>query len=194
MKTNKKAFTLVNVLVVIAVIGILSGIISLALSKSTANAKTPSEVNKQLQTDLFNNQAKLVEAVPAPQMETSLERKNIARRAELFNVENKISYIYLVNYGKVMAFYTITGKISNVSAYLVPQEQLVYGDGQKCSSWSSDCYIVQAPDIDGAYGTNGEGIFFFTTEGAYVEWKGDYMLSDQPLRISTPVELVREVK
>ena len=38
------------------------------------------------------------------------------------------------------------------------------------------------------------GIFFFTTEGAYVEWVGDYMMSDQPLKLTTQPELVREIK
>ena len=41
---------------------------------------------------------------------------------------------------------------------------------------------------------NTDGIFFFTTEGAYVEWKGDYMMSDQPLKLTTTPELVREIK
>jgi len=46
---------------------------------------------------------------------------------------------------------------------------------------------------DGGKGTNGDGIFFFTTEGAYAEWHGDYMVSDFPLKLSTPPELVRNV-
>jgi hypothetical protein len=58
---------------------------------------------------------------------------------------------------------------------------------------TSYCYVVNAPDLDGTYGENVEGIFFFTTEGAYVEWKGEYMMSDQPLKLSTPPELVRQI-
>jgi len=45
--------------------------------------------------------------------------------------------------------------------------------------------IVDSPQLDGSYGTNGDGIFFFTTEGAYVEWNGEYMVSDFPLKMST---------
>lgn len=141
-------------------------------------------------------QKDLVAAVPIPQLTTSMERVNIARRAQLFNSEDKISYIYLVNYGKVMAFYTVKGKVSSLRSYMSPVEKLVNAEGDPCTYDSSEsfCYVVEAPDIDGAYGQNADGIFFFTTEGAYVEWKGDYMMSDQPLRLTTQPELVRQVQ
>lgn len=147
-------------------------------------------------------QQRVEKAVPVPQIDSSEERKNVAKRAELFNSEDKISYIYLVNYGKVMAFYTVKGKVSSLRSYMTPQEKMVFGNGSPCDEgdqWgssddSADCYSVEAPDIDGTYGENIAGIFFFTTEGAYVEWNGDYMMSDQPLRLTTPPELVREIE
>jgi hypothetical protein len=134
-----------------------------------------------------------------PTVETSQERKNLVRRLETFNNENKISYIYLVNYGKVMAFYTIKGKVSAVNSLLTTPDQLVRADGSPCSSWDSSrdaslCQVVASPDIDGSYGSNGDAIFFFTTEDAYVEWRGDYMLADQPLKLTTQPELVRQIK
>ena len=36
-------------------------------------------------------------------------------------------------------------------------------------------------------------MFFFTTEGAYVEWNGQYVWSDQPLKITQQPELVQEI-
>jgi hypothetical protein len=48
--------------------------------------------------------------------------------------------------------------------------------------------------IDGSYGSNGDAIFFFTTDDIYVEWRGDYMLADQPLKMTTQPELVRQIK
>ena len=145
-------------------------------------------------------QSKFINAVPVPDLQTSSERKNVAKRAELFNSEEKISYIYLVSYGKVMSFFTVQGKVSSLRSYMSPTEQLVDYQGRKCdSSWDNTCssasaYTISAPDIDGTYGENVEGIFFFTTEGAYVEWKGEYMMSDQPLKLTTQPELVREIK
>lgn len=154
-------------------------------------------------TDSYKSDAKKVEetqkkvqqAVPIPQINNSAERKNISERAKLFDKDNVSTYIYLVNYGKVMAFYTVKGKVSSLNSYLTPVDKLVKFDGSTCD-WnnSQSCYVVGAPDIDGAYGENAEGIFFFTTEGAYVEWRGDYMVSDQPLKLTTQPELVREIK
>lgn len=145
---------------------------------------------------LQKNQETIISNVPVPKIQTSQERLNIKRRAELFNNENKISYIYLVSYGKVMSFFSIKGKVSSLRSYMVPQEQLVRGGNKPCpwSASTGSCYVVQAPDIDGSYGDNADGIFFFTTEGAYVEWKGEYLMSDQPLKLTTAVELVREIK
>ena len=95
-----------------------------------------------------------------------------------------------------MAFYTVKGKVTSLNSYMSPQEQIVNGDGTPCNTEysSSVCYTVQAPDIDGSYGNNADGVFFFTTEGAYVEWKGDYMMADQPLQLQTQPELIRTIK
>lgn len=149
------------------------------------------------------NQQKLMAANPAPQLSKSLERENLIKRLNLLNDQNKIFYVYLVSYGKVMAYYTAQGKVSSVNSKLTTQEQVVfkrtnsYGKditGLSGVSIYSGSYVVESPDLDGSYGTNGDAIFFFTTEGAYVEWAGEYMLSDYPLALSTPPELVRSLK
>lgn len=160
----------------------------------------PSSSSNSVQSkQLEENQQKLVNAVPVPQVDSSADRKNIARRAEVFANENKVSYVYLVSYGKVMSFHTIKGKVVSIRSYMTPQEQIVTSQGIPCnnlsvSGCSSSGYIVQAPDIDGTYGENADAVFFFTTDGAYVEWKGEYMVSDQPLKLTTQPELVREIK
>jgi hypothetical protein len=144
-------------------------------------------------------QQKLINSTPIPEITDSLERKNVAKRAEIFNEQNKVSYIYLINYGRIMAFYTVKGKVSSLRSYLAPTEKLVNFRGKNCSTInysteSADCYAVEAPDLDGTYGENVSGIFFFTTDGAYVEWNGDYMMSDQPLQLTDKPALVREIK
>lgn len=54
--------------------------------------------------------------------------------------------------------------------------------------------MIEQPDYDGAYGKNAEGIFFFTADSnAYVEWAGDYLFSDQPLRLNQEPMMVRNV-
>jgi hypothetical protein len=42
-------------------------------------------------------------------------------------------------------------------------------------------------DVDGSYGENDNGIFFFTIDGKYVEWTGTYLYSDIPFEVGTPV-------
>jgi hypothetical protein len=37
-------------------------------------------------------------------------------------------------------------------------------------------------------------VFFFTTDGVYVEWKGEYLYVDEPLKFTTQPELVRTIK
>lgn len=137
------------------------------------------------------NQTRLLEKQPPPKLDWSLERENITKRTNLWNNPNKVSYIYLINYGKVMAFYTIKGKVSSVNSQITNPEQIVY---RNAGTNYGSAVPLPSPSEDGSYGTNGDAIFFFTTEGAYVEWAGDYMLADQPLKLSTQPELVREIK
>lgn len=140
-----------------------------------------------------SNQARLLTASPPPQLSNSLERENLIRRLDLLNDENKIFYIYLVSYGKVMAEYVAKGKVSSVNSKLTTQEQIVRDPFAYSSGDGRQGKVVESPDLDGSYGTNGDAIFFFTTDGAYVEWSGEFMVSDFPLKMTTPPELVREI-
>ncbi len=54
--------------------------------------------------------------------------------------------------------------------------------------------VVESPALDGSYGTNGDGVFFFLTDGAYMEWNGKYLLSDRPVRLNKEPIMVYEVK
>lgn len=194
----KKGITFIEVLVIVAIVIILSITVFSSTQKAHAcGFWTDCEPAQNEMKNAKEIQDKLVSSVPVPQITNSLERENIAKRAEIFNKTDKLSYIYLISYGKVMAYYTVKGKVSSLGSYMTPTEKLVYGGGGACDNWENaenPCHEVSAPDIDGTYGENVEGIFFFTTEGAYVEWKGDYMMSDQPLRLSTQPELVRIIK
>jgi len=150
-------------------------------------------------------QKELIKNVPIPEITRSTARQAIADRAKLFDAENKITYIYLVSYGKVMAFYTVKGQVMSLRSYLTPMENIVNVYGTPCilanrssnlepGCSTSSAMLVSAPDLDGTYGDNVNGIFFFTAEGAYVEWSGEYMMSDQPLKLTTQPELVREIE
>jgi hypothetical protein len=208
----KKGFTVIEVLILLALIATIvfaffvmakpvraandcGGFFQPSCENST-NVERWTNTQKKEAVATEENQRRLLKNQPVPKINESTERANLIRRLNTFNDPNKVSYIYLVNYGKVMAFYTIKGKVSSVNSMLTTTEQVVNKDGNQCE-WgnsSGDCYVVSSPDIDGSYGSNGEAIFFFTTDGTYVEWHGDYMLADQPLKLTTQPELVREIK
>lgn len=167
---------IVGIIIFIIAVGV---VVAVAMSNSNApSASAPTA------TDTVN---KVVASTPVPQVTDSSERANVALRASTFQDPNKISYVYLISYGKVMAFYTIKGKVSSLQSYMTPTDKLVKNDGSACDGWeeAGQCYVMDAPDIDGTYGDNVDGIFFL---------KGDYMMSDQPLQLATPPELVEAVK
>lgn len=139
------------------------------------------------------NQERLIRAVPAPRLQTSLERKNLVRRLERINKEETISYIYLISYGRVMAYYPIRGKVSSLNSYLTAMER-VEAFGGSSANYGRTYLTLEAPDQDGSYGKNADGVFFFTTEGVYVEWKGEYLWADQPLKLVQQPELVQIIK
>lgn len=193
----KKVLSVLTVLLL--VVGLFVGCDE--VKEVEASAPSLSDNLKSSSEKVASNQSKLEKAQPAPTIDYSNERANLIKRATTFNEKNKVSYIYLfTKAGTVAGFYTVKGKVSSVGSYLVPDEQIVedpyfknggYGEGK----WGTmGGVVIQAPDIDGSYGGNGEGIFFYTTDDTYVEWNGEYMLCDKPLKLSTQPILTREVK
>lgn len=134
---------------------------------------------------------------PTPtDVEYSLERYNLIRRAYWVNGMREkainlpaplvlpLGYIVLTNETSVLAQFTVEGKVSSLNSYLTPMSE--YYSSELRNDWVSDA--------DGSYGENDDGIFFFTSDGKYVEWNGTYLYSDLPIFIQDPViktEVVR---
>lgn len=184
IRMNKKVITIGIVLVLIA-----SAFMGCTGEPKDKYEETTSGKEAALTEE---NQDRMLIASPPPKLDKSLERENLIRRLELLNDENKIFYIYLVSYGKVMSEHVAKGKVSSVNSKLTTQEQIVR-DPHTAYMESRQGLVVESPDLDGSYGTNGDAIFFFTTDGAYVEWAGEYMVSDFPLQLTTPPMLIREI-
>ena len=155
-----------------------------ACSESTSNDTAKKELR---QTE--DNQSRLSAATPPPQFKVSQERKNLVRRLERWNVEDKISYIYLMtDYGQIVYYSTVKGKVSSLNSMLTCTMQPLWSR----PTGLTDRQVIAAPspDFDGSYGPNPGGIFFFNQDGVYVEWNGKYLLTDQPLKISVEPLLV----
>jgi hypothetical protein len=141
------------------------------------------------QNKVEENQKRLMAETDIPILKSSLDRKQISRRLVMFEDENKVSYIYLISFGKVMAFYAVKGKVTSGSKRLTTNEKLEYGDGGEYNQQ----FVMESPSLDGTYGGSDAYVFFWTTSGAYIQWNGEYMLADQPLKMSTQPELIYNI-
>ncbi len=138
------------------------------------------------------NQERLLKSTPPPQLNNSLERENLKHYLEEINQADRISYVYLIDYGKVMAFYPIKGKVTYCSSKLTTRDQILEVGG-RASRGGISRHEVESPGLDGSYGPSEDAIFFWTTEGVLVQWKGNYLWATEPLKLSTPPALVRTI-
>ena len=124
----------------------------------------------------------------------SLERYNLIRRAYWVNgqrekanalvcaVEKPLGYIVLFAGNTVVGNFVVDGKVTSLNSFLSPDSEYyeyLGGDFQRYNKWLAD--------VDGSYGENDNGIFFFTPDGKYIEWTGEYLYSDIPFIVDNPV-------
>ena len=144
--------------------------------------------------DTINVANKLSASQPTPtDIDYSLERYNLIRRAYWVNgqrekantliceIERPLGYIVLFSGNAVVGNFVVDGKVSCLNSYLTPDSEY-YETGN-----SGLYYNKWLADVDGSYGENDAGIFFFTPDGKYVEYTGDYLYSDIPFEIDNPV-------
>lgn len=177
----------------------LGGLLISTLLLTTGCDNTPilNETTKDDVKSTLKTGDKLVNNQPTPtDIDYSLERYNLIKRAYWVNgmrdkartlpspiSDMPLGYIVLLtDNGAVVNKFVVDGKVSSLNSYLTPDsEYYEYQDGEynNINRW--------LPDIDGSYGSNDNGIFFFTTDGKYVEWTGTYLYSDIPFSISDPI-------
>jgi hypothetical protein len=144
------------------------------------------------------NHQRLARRIPPPQLQDSQERRNLVRRLELVNNANRISYIHLLAMdGRVIFYSTVRGKVSSLNSMLTTSQQVVTIPYPGCAGGGgTSCYnqnVIESPDFDGTYGDNPRGIFWFTPDGTYMEWNGNYFISDRPMRLSQEPTMVMQV-
>lgn len=126
----------------------------------------------------------------------SLERYNLIRRAYWVNgqrekantlvcaIEKPLGYIVLFSGNTVVGSFVVDGKVSSLNSYLTPSNvDSTYGG----ASSGYTTITTEMADVDGSYGENDSGIFFFTPDGKYIEWTGTYLYSDIPFEVDNPV-------
>ena len=146
---------------------------------------------------------KLANNQPTPtDIDYSLERYNLIKRTYWVNgqrekanalpceVVKPLGYIVLfTESGAVVGSFVVDGKVSSLNSFLTPDSEyyeLLYGGtSTKRNNWLAD--------VDGSYGENDSGIFFFTTDSRYIEWTGTYLYSDIPFEVNNPILSVKSI-
>jgi hypothetical protein len=166
-------------------------------SRPAGGAKQDQQNQQAVADKLQSNQATPTD------IEYSLERYNLIRREYWVNgltekartlpcpVTKPMGYIVLFEQGVgVVGRYCVDGKVSSLNNWLTPLSEyyeVAYGDV------TASTYNKWLADVDGCYGTNVEGIFFFTTDGNYIEWTGDHFYCDIPVNVENPILQVQTV-
>ena len=140
---------------------------------------------------------RLQENQPTPNdIEYSLERYNLIRRTYWVNgmreraaslpceVERPLGYIVLFSGNAAVGQFVVDGKVSSLNSFLTPDSEYYEKNSSRNNRWLAD--------VDGSYGENDSGIFFFTPDGKYIEGSGDYLYSDIPFTIDAPIVQYKE--
>lgn len=173
-----------TVILTMGLVMIIIGVL-LLLGCEVLGARQDIANTSQVANDLQSRQ-------PTPtDIDYSLERYNLIRRAYWVNgqrekantlvceVDKPLGYIILfTDNGAVVNRFVVDGKVSSLNSYLTPDSRY-YGFDSPSNTWLAD--------VDGSYGENDAGIFFFTPDGKYIEWTGTYLYSDIPFEIDNPV-------
>lgn len=127
----------------------------------------------------------------------SLERYNLIRRSYWVNGQREKANTFVCEVGKPLGYivlfteaggvvgrFIVDGKVSSLNSFLSPDYVEKYYSGTTINT--------QLADVDGSYGENDNGIFFFTPDGKYVEWTGIYLYSDIPFELDAPTVLLQE--
>ena len=166
----------------------------LTVSAFSGCSLRPKSVEDSVATRQITSQLQEIQPTPTD-INFSLERYNLIRRAYWVNgqrekansvpcgVPKPVGYILLLtNNGCIVGEFCVDGKVSSLNSYLTPDSMYYeYSAGQysTINTWVAD--------VDGSYGENDDGIFFFTPDGNYVEWSGTYLYSDIPFDVDDSV-------
>jgi hypothetical protein len=121
------------------------------------------------------------------------EIDNIKKRLQLTSDPALMGYIVLFNdMGQPILYATVKGKVTSGSKRLTaPFQETKLGRGGVGETSSSD--FTDSPSDEGTWGSSNPYIFFWTTEGQYVQWSGTYLYSDKPFRLnSTPTVVMAQ--
>lgn len=193
---------------------IMVGILIMSLFILTGCMETTTTSTKKDIEDTLRIGNSLTENQPTPtDIDYSLERYNLIRRTYWVNgqrekantlvceIEKPLGYIALfLENGACAGKFIVDGKVSSLNSFLTPDSEYYekntsYSSAQSGTNSNVDRYSNKwLPDVDGSYGENDKGIFFFTPDGKYIEWTGTYLYSDIPFEVKDTVVTYKEAQ
>lgn len=151
--------------------------------------------NKQLQNNtaiqeqshVEKNQSTLNKNQPSPSVSWSMERQNLINRFKMMNDRSVVFYFYVFNYGVQNPIgYYMVNKVSSVNSQLTNPSQVIITDRYEMDQgYGKSAHILESPQEDGSYGTNGDAVFGFTPDNIYIETNMQYITSNVPLNLET---------
>lgn len=189
----RKFFPVTIVIITVLMLGMTIFLCSCEESSSAMNGSMQDVARTRAAANTIqSNQATPVD------LDYSLERYNLIRRAYWVNgqrakadaliceVEKPLSYVTLYAGNTIAGSFVVDGKVSSLNSYLTPDSEYyeINGYGSSGSATYRNNWLA---DVDGTYGQNDNGIFFFTVDGHYYEWTGTYLFSDTPIHMDNPV-------
>ena len=146
---------------------IVSMLLMMVLAISVLTGCSDTDKARQLEVA-----ANLEEAQQTPtDIDYSLERYNLIRRAYWVNgqrekalalpcsIEKPLGYVILItDNGAILGNFVVDGKVSSLNSFLTPD-----------TTYPNSTLANLLADVDGSYGENDAGIFFFTPDGKYIE-------------------------
>ena len=176
---------------------IVGAMLLMLMGSSQAGCEDRAEGSRQDTTKTIEVAGDLQQRQPTPtDLNYSLERYNLIRRAYWVNGQRErartlpcpipdppLGYVVLfTGGGSVVGRFVVEGKVTSLNSYLTPDSEYYErssGRGTVNNNWLAD--------VDGSYGFNDDGVFFFTPDGRYIEWSGAYLYSDIPFIVDDPI-------
>jgi hypothetical protein len=122
------------------------------------------------------------EAANSISFTANAEIDNIKRRLELTSDPGRIGFIVLLNEsGQPVMYTSVRGKITSSGKRLTNPTRINRYEG---NNGSVSVAVGPAPSDEGTWGSSDPYIYFWTIGGQYIQWSGEYLYSDQPIRLS----------
>lgn len=160
--------------------GLLALVIAVPMLLANSSCDTPE--NRQTPPSAQQQQSQRArEAASNVRFSGNAEIENITRRLEMVSNPNLLGYIVLFNQaGQPVTYHAVRGKVTSSTKRLTPQQTIrTFGNGNGGSTPA----VINAPSDDGTFGGSDDYIYFWTTEGQYIQWSGQYLYSDRPIRL-----------